>query len=76
MPGYDETGPLGYGPRTGRGFGPCGRGFGFKRGFRRFGFRELYPRTLTKEELKEELAEEKKALQEKIKEIEALEKQD
>ncbi|MCA1961811.1 MAG: DUF5320 domain-containing protein [Desulfomonile sp.] len=25
MPGYDRTGPLGAGPRTGRGFGMCGR---------------------------------------------------
>ena len=23
MPGGDKTGPLGYGPRTGRGMGPC-----------------------------------------------------
>jgi len=29
MPRFDGTGPLGYGPRTGFGFGPCGRGFGF-----------------------------------------------
>lgn len=28
MPRFDGTGPLGYGPRTGRGFGPCGRGMG------------------------------------------------
>ncbi|MBO8158241.1 DUF5320 domain-containing protein [Thermosyntropha sp.] len=37
MPGFDGTGPLGYGPMTGRGLGPCGRGlrrgyFGFGRG--------------------------------------------
>ena len=32
MPGRDGTGPLGLGPRTGRGMGPCGRGLG--RGFR------------------------------------------
>ena len=34
MPGFDRTGPTGYGPMTGRGFGPCGYGRG--RGFRRF----------------------------------------
>jgi hypothetical protein len=34
MPGFDRTGPWGYGPMTGRGLGPCGRGLarGFGRG--------------------------------------------
>jgi len=27
MPAFDGTGPRGMGPLTGRGFGPCGRGF-------------------------------------------------
>lgn len=31
MPRLDGTGPMGYGPRTGRGFGPCGGGM--RRGF-------------------------------------------
>ena len=37
MPGFDRTGPMGYGPMTGRGLGPCGRGFrrGAGRGFGR-----------------------------------------
>jgi len=26
MPKLDKTGPIGQGPRTGRGFGPCGGG--------------------------------------------------
>ena len=43
MPGGDGTGPMGEGPLTGRGLGPCGRGLrrGFGRGFgwRRMGFR-------------------------------------
>ncbi len=26
MPGMDGSGPLGQGPRTGRGLGPCGQG--------------------------------------------------
>ncbi|NQV09202.1 DUF5320 domain-containing protein [Candidatus Woesearchaeota archaeon] len=35
MPGFDKTGPMGKGAKTGRGFGPCagnteGRGFGRK----------------------------------------------
>jgi hypothetical protein len=33
MPGLDQTGPAGYGPGTGRGMGPCGRGMAFGRGF-------------------------------------------
>ena len=44
MPGYDQTGPMGQGPMTGRGIGPCGggrmqagrgfgRGMGMRRGF-------------------------------------------
>ena len=28
MPNRDKTGPLGQGPLTGRGFGPCGGGKG------------------------------------------------
>lgn len=35
MPNYDETGPIGYGSRTGRGLGPCGLGVGYGRGYRR-----------------------------------------
>jgi hypothetical protein len=35
MPGYDGTGPLGAGPGTGWGLGPCGAGR--RRGFSRFG---------------------------------------
>ena len=44
MPGRDRTGPMGAGPRTGRGLGDCGGtpvnpGFGFWGGFGRgFGF--------------------------------------
>jgi len=35
MPGFDQTGPAGYGPGTGRGMGPCGRGMAYGRGFPR-----------------------------------------
>ena len=57
MPGGDRTGPVGFGPRTGRGMGYCsgypapgytnagfgfGRGFGGGRGGRRRGF-AAYP---------------------------------
>jgi len=30
MPRLDGTGPLGLGPRTGRGLGPCGMGMGWR----------------------------------------------
>ncbi len=33
MPGFDQTGPSGYGAGTGRGMGPCGRGIAYRRGF-------------------------------------------
>jgi len=33
MPARDGTGPLGQGPMTGRGFGPCGMGLGWRRKF-------------------------------------------
>jgi len=74
MPGQDGTGPLGQGPLTGRGLGPCGRGLGFRRGFgrgagrglgfraRAFGFREVP--VITE-------AEEKQELEAELKEIEA-----
>jgi hypothetical protein len=44
MPRLDKTGPMGQGPKTGRGLGPCGDGMrrgwgcwsGYGYGFRRF----------------------------------------
>lgn len=64
MPGFDRTGPMGHGPMTGRGFGPCARGVGFGRGFgwRRMAFSE--PVVLTGEE-------ERKILEAELKGIEA-----
>jgi len=78
MPGGDGTGPLGYGPLTGRGLGPCG--LGMRRGFGRgFGYRywaNVAPITLTKEEQKkileaelEELEREKQEVEKKLKEL-------
>lgn len=32
MPKFDQTGPLGKGPKTGRGFGPCEQGSDRKQG--------------------------------------------
>ena len=37
MPQFDGTGPSGIGPKSGKGMGPCGRGFGVPR--QGFGFR-------------------------------------
>lgn len=69
MPNRDGTGPLGQGPLTGRGLGPCGRGLrrGFGRGFGRgLGWRcwGTFPVTLSKED-------EKKILEAELEEIEA-----
>ena len=79
MPNRDRTGPSGQGPLTGRGFGPCGKGFsgrfgrGLGRGLGRgFGFgRERFlgePISLTE-------TEEKKILEAELKEIEAEKKE-
>lgn len=59
MPGQDRTGPLGQGPLTGRGLGPCGRGFGFRAGF--------YPQIIQPQVITE--ADEKKILEAELKEI-------
>lgn len=78
MPGRDRTGPDGYGPLTGRGLGPCGRGmrrgFGRRQGFRRYS----EPVTLTNEEQKKmleaelvEIEKEKQEIEKRLKEIES-----
>lgn len=66
MPRFDGTGPMGYGPLTGRGFGPCNMGR------RRFFSKKNELSALEEEErmLQEELEairEEKKALQDQDK---------
>ena len=74
MPAMDRTGPLGQGPLTGRGLGPCGTGFrrgfgrGMGRGLRRFAFAPIAPIVQQPMELTQ--ADEKKILQEELKEIE------
>ena len=67
MPGFDKTGPMGMGPGTGRGMGPClgGRGFGCRRFFTKKEESELL-----KEEA-EALEGELKAVKERIAEIES-----
>jgi len=77
MPRFDGTGPMGLGPMTGRGLGPCGLGLGWRRRFgmgrglgRYFGW--VWPRT-EKDQLKA-LAEYKKALEEELEDIREEEK--
>ena len=64
MPGQDKTGPFGQGPLTGRGLGPCGRGFGFRRG-RGFG-RGFFP---LRQPLELSETEEKKILESELEEM-------
>jgi len=87
MPRFDGTGPLGLGPGTGWGLGPCGagrawrrglgRGLGYGRGFawrRYWGYpygAYPYQSQLTKEEEKEMLEEELENLKEEMKQLEA-----
>lgn len=74
MPRFDETGPQGLGPMTGRGFGPCGLGLGLS-WRRRFGmgqglgrsFGWSWPRT-KKSQLKA-LTDYKKALLEELEDV-------
>lgn len=60
MPGFDKTGPLGSGPATGRGFGPCGGGL--RRCFGRFGL----TRRPFRFDGRASLAEYRKALEEEL----------
>lgn len=72
MPRFDKTGPRGQGPATGRGYGPCGMGLGWRkrfgqgRGLGRY-FAWDYPKD--KQEQKKALAEYKKALQEELEDV-------
>ena len=77
MPKFDGTGPQGMGPRTGKGFGPCGfgmmcrhcgrgRGLGLGRGLGRF-FGWNQPQS--KKEKLEALSDYKKALEEELEDI-------
>jgi hypothetical protein len=72
MPGFDQTGPMGHGPGSGRGMGFCGFGwrnmFAGRHGFGRyFG----YHRQFTREEKAVALEEYKKALTEELEDVEA-----
>ena len=72
MPEFDKTGPQGMGPMTGRGFGPCGMGLGWRRRFgagRGMGryFNWSWPQT--KEDQKKALADYKKSLEEELEDV-------
>ena len=74
MPRFDGTGPLGQGPRTGRGMGYCGggRGMGWGRGYGCGYGRMFYTKKEESEMLKDEataLEEELKAVKERLAEI-------
>ena len=78
MPRFDRTGPFGTGPMTGRGFGPCGAGLGWRRGFglgrglgRYFGWN--WP--TGPKETRQALEEYKQALKEELADIEKEEKE-
>jgi hypothetical protein len=78
MPRFDGTGPTGQGPMTGRGFGPCGLGLGWRKRFgsgrgmgRYFGWNDPQ----TKEDKVKALAEYKKALKEELEDVEKEEKE-
>ena len=81
MPAFDGTGPLGMGPGTGWGMGPCGagmawrrglgRGLGYGRGFGRRFWRYPYQPQITKKEEKEMLEDEVKDLEEELRAIRA-----
>lgn len=72
MPKFNGTGPMGYGPGTGRGFGPCCSGSGFGKGFNRsygYGFRNYSKqdgKSIIEEDIKI-LKEELKAAEEELK---------
>lgn len=79
MPNFDGTGPGGQGPRTGRGFGPCGFGLGWRRRFgagrgmgRYFGGWN-WPQNA--DDQKKALTEYKKALEEELEDVKKEEKE-
>ena len=78
MPRQDKTGPMGMGPMTGRGFGPCGLGLGWRRRFgpgrgmgRYFGWN--WPQT--QEDQTKALADYRKALEEELEDVKKEEKE-
>ncbi|MCL4366832.1 DUF5320 domain-containing protein [Patescibacteria group bacterium] len=89
MPRLDRTGPQGFGPRTGRGLGPCGRdyafgrgwgdrfGWGFGAGYGPIGFGPGWfaSRQWTKEDEKQALASYRQDLEEELAEVKKAEEE-
>ncbi len=77
MPYFDMTGPLGYGPMTGKGFGLCGGGYGLGlgRGGGRVRGRGLsfgyWPMYYSKKDAKQNLDDYKKSLEEELEAVKA-----
>jgi len=72
MPNFDGTGPRGQGPRTGRGYGPCGMGLGWRRRFgagRGLGRYFSWNWPQTKDDQKEALAKYEQALKEELDDV-------
>lgn len=70
MPRFDRTGPLGFGPGTGLGLGPCCPGMGWRRGFGRgFGRFWRFGPQITKKEEKAVLEEEVEILEDEMKSL-------
>ena len=74
MPRFDGSGPLGLGPGTGRGLGPCSAGLGWRRGFGRgFGWRRFWGylrrSPMSKKEEVEMLTDEAAVLEDELKAI-------
>ncbi|MFH0803779.1 MAG: DUF5320 domain-containing protein [Candidatus Tagabacteria bacterium] len=70
MPKYNGTGPLGFGPGTGRELGPCGMGMGWQRGFGRgFGRFWRFGSQVPQKEEKQMLEEEADILEDELKTI-------
>jgi len=67
---FNGTGPLGMGPGTGWGLGPCGAGMAWRRGWG-YPWRYPYPPQITKKEEKELLEDEMADLEEELKAIKA-----
>ena len=73
MPNFSGTGPTGMGPRTGRGFGPCGLGLGWRkrfgagRGMGRYFGNWNWPEN--KEDQSQSLKDYQKALEEELEDV-------
>lgn len=78
MPNFDQTGPNGQGPMTGRGFGNCPRPNRFMRGFQKFcpfWRNNQFSNVSDKETIKQEIEDTKEYLKELEEEKKNIEKE-